>query len=203
MTVGQRTDHPQQALGVATQVAGYIGVEATTTPPALLPAQPGDTMNLEGAGVPADGTADVQTITIGGTPTGGTFKLRRLGLPTAAITWSNVNATLLAAIDAALEAFAGIGVGGVATAAGTLTAGIGTLTLTYSGPGPQPLIEVADNSMTGTAPTISAAATTPGVLGTGGGQAEKGSVYRDKTNGKAYINGGTKARPVWKIVTSA
>jgi hypothetical protein len=30
-----------------------------------------------------------------------------------------------------------------------------------------------------------------------------GSRYTDVTAGKLYINGGTKAQPVWKIVTSA
>lgn len=38
---------------------------------------------------------------------------------------------------------------------------------------------------------------------TGEGIAGKGSTYIDYTNGKLYINGGTKAEPVWKIVTSA
>jgi len=38
---------------------------------------------------------------------------------------------------------------------------------------------------------------------TGATYAEKGSLYIDRTNGKLYINGGTKASPVWKIVTSA
>lgn len=38
---------------------------------------------------------------------------------------------------------------------------------------------------------------------TGEGVAEKGSLYSDYTNGKLYINGGTLAQPVWKLVTSA
>jgi hypothetical protein len=38
---------------------------------------------------------------------------------------------------------------------------------------------------------------------TGEGEAGIGSLYLDTTNGKAYINGGTKAQPVWKLVTSA
>lgn len=40
------------------------------------------------------------------------------------------------------------------------------------------------------------AATGEGVMGIG-------SLYIDMTNGKIYINGGTKAEPAWKIVTSA
>lgn len=38
---------------------------------------------------------------------------------------------------------------------------------------------------------------------TGEGEAGIGSLYLDTTNGKAYINGGTKAQPLWKLVTSA
>jgi hypothetical protein len=38
---------------------------------------------------------------------------------------------------------------------------------------------------------------------TGEATAGIGSLYTDYTNGKLYVNGGTKAEPVWKIVTSA
>lgn len=38
---------------------------------------------------------------------------------------------------------------------------------------------------------------------TGEGFAGPGSLYIDITNAKLYINGGTKAQPIWKIVTSA
>lgn len=37
--------------------------------------------------------------------------------------------------------------------------------------------------------------------GTGAGFAGKGSLCLDSTNGLAYVNGGTKASPVWKTVT--
>lgn len=37
----------------------------------------------------------------------------------------------------------------------------------------------------------------------GEGFAGPGSLYVDTTNAKLYVNGGTKAQPVWKIVTSA
>src|SRR5262245_2365994 len=124
------------------------------------------------AGVPAAGTAEVQTLTIGGTPTGGTFKLSFQGFTTAAITWSNVNATLIAAIDSALEALPSVGTGNVTTAAGTVTAGIGTITLTFAGAlaaRAVPTITVADNSMTGTSPTVAVAETTPGVDATARG----------------------------------
>lgn len=38
---------------------------------------------------------------------------------------------------------------------------------------------------------------------TGEGTAEIGSLCADRTSGKLYINGGTKAQPLWKIITSA
>ena len=42
-----------------------------------------------------------------------------------------------------------------------------------------------------------------GVAGTGAGQVPKGSRYTDTTNANVYINGGTVASPVWKLVTRA
>src|SRR5256885_2076359 len=83
------------------------------------------------AGAPSAGTNEVQTLTIGGTPTGGTFKLNFDGAVTAAITWSATNATLLANINAALDALGTSGTGGIVATAGTLTAGIGTILLTF------------------------------------------------------------------------
>lgn len=38
---------------------------------------------------------------------------------------------------------------------------------------------------------------------TGEAEAGIGSIYVDTTNGKLYVNGGTKAEPIWKLVTSA
>lgn len=38
---------------------------------------------------------------------------------------------------------------------------------------------------------------------TGEGTAGIGSLYIDTTAGKLYLNGGTKAQPIWKLVTSA
>lgn len=42
-----------------------------------------------------------------------------------------------------------------------------------------------------------------GVIGTGDGAAfaGKGSLYVDTTNGKHYVNSGTKASPVWSLIT--
>jgi len=42
-----------------------------------------------------------------------------------------------------------------------------------------------------------------GTSGDGAGFADIGSLYVQKTTGKHYVNGGTMASPVWKLVTSA
>ena len=152
------------------------------------------------AGAPVAGTNEVQTLTIGGTPTGGTFKLAFDGYTSGPITWSATNATLLANIQAALDAMANLGVNGVVAALGTITAGIGTITLTFSGAQVAKravaTMTVADNSLTGTSPTLAVAETTPGVTATGN-WAPKGARLIDTTNGIDYINTGTDTAPTW------
>jgi hypothetical protein len=152
------------------------------------------------AGAPGTGTAAVQTLTIGGTPTGGTFRLAHQGFVTADITWTAVDATLVSRIDAALEALPSIGTGGVVTADSTLTSGIGDATLTF-GKAPVSLVTVNKNALTGTLPTLAIAETTPGVAETAVG-APKGALLTDTTNGKLYINTGTAADPTWTLVGS-
>jgi hypothetical protein len=156
-----------------------------------------------GSGAPTAGTDEVQTITIGGTPTGGTFTLTLEGQTTAPITWSATNATLLANVDAALEALPNVGTGGVVTAAGTLTAGIGTITCTFSGGNRarQPLggTMVAASSLTGTSPTVAVARTTPGVAASPN-QVGLGSTYTDSATGVVYSNTGNQISPTWTKV---
>jgi hypothetical protein len=155
------------------------------------------------AGAPTAGTNAVQTLTIGGTPTGGTFKLNYDGQPTAAITWSATNATLLANINAALDALPNLGASYVVATAGTLTAGIGTILLTFSGDAISKravsTMTVANNSLTGSSPTLAIATTTAGVNASGIG-IPKGGLLTDSTNGILYINTGTDATPVWTKV---
>jgi hypothetical protein len=159
---------------------------------------------IQNAGAPVAGTDEVQTLTIGGTPTSGTFKLAYGGYTTAAITWSSTNATLVANVDAALEALPTIGAGGVTTAVGTMTAGIGTITLTFAGNlGKKAVstITVASNSLAGTSPTVGVTETTPGVDATARGAA-KGALLVDTTNAKLYLNTGTAQAPTWTVVGS-
>lgn len=151
------------------------------------------------AGAPVTAVNAVWTLTIGGTPTGGTFALAFEGISTTAITWSNVNATLLAAMNAAFNANAALGTGGCVATAGTLTAGIGTVLLTFGAArAGQPIaaVTVADNSLTGTAPTLAVASTTTGVAASGR-NAPKGALLIDTTNGTLYQNTGTAAAPTW------
>ena len=150
-------------------------------------------------GAPSNGVDEVQTLTIGGTPTGGTFKLGFGGEVTADITWSATNNTLVANIDAALEALSNIGANEVTTAVGTMTAGIGTITITFAGNLGKlnvPTITVEDNSLTGTLPTAAMAVTTPGVTATARGAA-LGETVMDTASGKTYINNGSTTAPRW------
>lgn len=153
---------------------------------------------------PVAGTNAVQTITIGGTPTGGTFAFTLDGNRTAPITWSSTNATLIANIDTALEALPNIGTSGVTVAAGTLTAGVGTITVTFNGQFTARRIistmSVA-SSLTGTSPTISVATTTNGVEASYV-SAPTGGQLLDTTNGRLFINTGPDANPTWTVVGS-
>lgn len=150
------------------------------------------------AGAPTAGTSEVQTLTIGGTPTAGTFTITYDGYTTSAITWSATNATLLANINTALDALPNLGDGDVVATAGTLTAGIGTILLTFSANMVRRSVNlmVATSSLTGTNPTAVITETTPGVDATGLG-APKGSLMLDTTNGITYTQTGTDLNPVW------
>jgi len=153
------------------------------------------------AGAPAQGTDEVQTLTIGGSPTTGTFKLTFDGFTTAAINWSSTNNTLRDNVDAALEALPNVGTGGVTVAVGTMTAGVGTLTITFAGNLANlvvPTITVANNSLDGSG-TVAVAETTPGVNATMRGAA-KGALLIDTTNGILYINTNTALDPTWTKV---
>lgn len=159
-------------------------------------------MDYQNAGAPVNGTNEVQTLTFGGTPTGGTFKLAFDGHTTGPITWSATNNTLRDNVDAALEALPNIGTGGVTVAVGTMTAGIGTLTITFAANLAKlavATITVALNSLTGTSPTLAVAETTPGVSATARGAAP-GAKLTDTTNMKLYINTGTALEPTWTVV---
>lgn len=150
---------------------------------------------------PVAGTNEIQTLTLGGTPTGGTFTITFEGRTTTAITWTAVDATLVSSIDAALEALTNIGTGGVTTTAGTVASGIGTITLTFTGNRAKQNVPLATttSSLTGTVPTVVIATTTAGV-DADGRISPKGQLLIDCTNGKLFINTGTPLNPTWTVV---
>lgn len=167
---------------------------------------------LEGTGTfpikittaPVAGTDEIQTITIGGTPTAGTFTLSLDGFTTAAITWSATNATLVANIDAALGLLPNVnGAANVTTAVATMTAGIGTITVTFVAALGKRAINLMGwvSSLTGTSPTLAVTETTPGVDATLLG-APKGQLAIADDTGVVYVNTGTAAAPTFTVVGS-
>lgn len=157
------------------------------------------------AGVPSSGTSEVQTLDIKTSTSGGTFTLTIAnGRTTTPIAWSATNNTLVANIDAALEALPQIGTGGVTTAAGTVSSGIGTVTITFTGKNAKldfPALSVTNNAITGGAtPTIST--TTAGVLATLR-NALPGQLLVDTVTPDLYINDSTSQvnGPTWTKVS--
>lgn len=158
------------------------------------------------AGNPVAGTDEVQTLTIGGTPTGGTFQLSYRGQITAPIEWTATDATLITAIDTALGALTTIGgAGNITVADTTMTSGIGAASITFVGNLAKlnvALIEVAVNSLTGASPTVAVTVATPGVTATHRG-APVGAHLTDITAGVWYQNTGTIYAPTWTAVDVA
>jgi hypothetical protein len=115
---------------------------------------------LQGAAVPAAGTDEVQTVTITGTPTGGTYTLTFSGQTTSAIAY---NATA-SAVQSALEALSNIASGDVTCGGGPHP---GTpITVTFGGgvyDGEDVPQMTASGSFTGgTSPAVTVSTTTPG-----------------------------------------
>lgn len=165
---------------------------------------------FSGAGAPANGTDEVQTITIGGAPeVASTFTLLFDGWTTGKITWSSVTNTLLANILAALVALPNIGAAGVTTGDGTSASGVGTFLVTFvtaNGKTDVALMTAgAFLQSTGVASasgTVSVATTTPGVTATGRGSAA-GTEYTNVTTGVVYRNTGTAIAPTWTTVSDS
>lgn len=105
------------------------------------------------------GTSEVQTITITGTPAGGTFTLTYRGQTTSAIAYN----AAAAAIDTALEALSSVGAGNVVAAGGPLPTTPVTITFGGTLAATNPPMMTAVSSLTGgTAPAIAITASTPG-----------------------------------------
>ncbi|MEU8101744.1 hypothetical protein [Streptomyces rubiginosohelvolus] len=114
---------------------------------------------LQGAPVPAAGTNEVQTVTITGTPTGGTYTLTFSGQTTAGIAFN----AAAAAVQSALVALSNIESGDVTCAGGPHP---GTpVTVTFGGQfaGDDVPQMTASASLTGgTSPAVNVTTTTPG-----------------------------------------
>lgn len=112
--------------------------------------------------VPGTGTAvnEVQTVTITGTPTGGTFKLAFGDQITGAIAYNASAAT----VQAALEALSNIGVGQVTCGGGALPGSAVTVTFagTLAGRNVPMLLTVSVALTGGSSPAIAVTETTPG-----------------------------------------
>lgn len=110
----------------------------------------------DGGGPLSAGTAEVQTVTITGSPTGGTFTLTWNGQTTAPIAFNASAAT----VQAALEALSNIAPGDVSVAG---SAG-GPWTVTFNDRGNVAQMTASGAGLTGgTAPAVGVATTTPGV----------------------------------------
>jgi len=145
-------------------------------------------------GLTTTGVSAVQTLTVTGTPTGGTFRLSFRGIKTAAIAYNAAAATVQAALEAIVSVGAGniVGSGGALPGTAVILTFAGTLAL-----GPQPLVvfETADNLFTGgTLPTGSVASTTVGIAA-GALKAWNGALLANPTTGPAVTAeaGGTNA----------
>jgi len=152
-------------------------------------------------GAPVVGVDAIYTLTFGATPTGGTYKLRFDGFTTPAIAWNAVNVTLLASLNAALDALPNVGTSGIVATAGTLTAGVGTVLLTASGTRfaksvmSATAFSIADNSLTPAA-TLTVSQTTAGTAATHRG-APIGAPATRVDTGILHVNTGTASAPIW------
>ncbi len=116
---------------------------------------------------PTNGTNCVQYVTLGGTPTAGTFKLiTPNGGTTASITWSATNNTLLANVQAKLDLL--YDTDNTLVEDVSLSSGIGVFKVTFQNLQGKQVVDAMTyvNSLTGTSPTIAIAVHTAGVEAT-------------------------------------
>lgn len=152
---------------------------------------------FSGSGAPVDGTDEVQSIDITGTPTGGTFRLAFGVYVTSALAYNADAATVQAAL-LALNCFA---TGDLAVAGSNPNFGV-TFGANY-GKSNQPLFTLNDNSLTGgSSPDVSFSTDTAGVAATLAGQ-PVGTLYVDSATGAIYANTGTGLDPAWVNVVAA
>ncbi|MFH8483607.1 hypothetical protein [Streptomyces sp. NPDC018055] len=115
---------------------------------------------LQGAPVPAAGTNEVQTVTITGTPTGGTYTLTFSGQTTSGIAFN----AAAAAVQSALVALSNIESGDVTCAGGPHPGTPVTVTFggQYAGADVPQMTASAASLTGGTSPAVNVTTTTPG-----------------------------------------
>jgi hypothetical protein len=146
----QRTNSGMEQLGFVRGPARILAAPTTQAPPVTI----GDVVKLTGAP-----TNEVQTVTITGTPAGGTFRLGFRTVLTAPIVF---NATA-AVVQAALEALSTIGSGNVVCTGGPFPATPVVCTFQNQLAGTNlPLMTTANAFTGGTTPAITVVETTPG-----------------------------------------
>lgn len=153
---------------------------------------PGTDGPIEIGAAPTNGVSEIQTVTITGSPGGGTITLKYDGFETAAIA-SNAAAS---AVQTALRALLNIGSDGCSVSGSNG----GPFTVSFAGH----LAVLAINTMTlgtnlltgGTAPSATIVKATAGVSATKRDQSP-GCTLVDTTNGKQYINAGIAGAPIW------
>lgn len=151
-------DHAQSGTIQVSSLTSGTHYDATTKviPSGLALSKVGDFF------VPYDGANEVQTVTVGGGATAGTFTLTFGGETTAAITYPATAAT----VQTALEALSNVEPGDIVVSGSSG----GPYTLTFGGQytGENvPQLTSAAGSLTGGTPTITHATTTAGGSGTG------------------------------------
>lgn len=159
---------------------------------------PGSYSGLIIASAPVDGVDEVHTLTISGSPGGGTFTVTYNGVTSGNIAY-NASA---AVVKAALEAMSSIGTGNVDVSGSA--GGPYTVTLKeFLGGKPIGALTVAHAFTGGSTPDIADAITTPGVTGSFRGEAAKAAICHRTDTPNIYVNKGSLYKPSWKQVTTA
>ena len=142
---------------------------------------------------PTTGVNAVQTLSVTGSPTGGSFTLTFGGKTTAAIAFNAAASD----VQAALQALSSIGAGNVTCTGGPLPGSNVVVTFSNSLAGqPQNTITHTDSFTGGATPAASVASTTSGVWGSYR-SALPGALLLDTLNGFIYKNTGDQYTPVW------
>jgi hypothetical protein len=156
--------------------------------------------SLTFAGAPTNGVNDQQTITITGSPTGGSFTLTFGGQTTSALPWNATAAQVQAALNAlsSIGGFSDLAMAGSVVCTGGPLPGTG-IVVTFAGAlagESQSVITHTDSLTGGSSPVVVITHTTSGVTATWRGVG-KGNILLDTTHQLIYMNTGTAHTPVW------